>query len=87
MKALRINLERIQVILHELSRGSMCRTRLEKRFVQKTSGSLATFKATFRFLVEDGCIEKCSAEHRAPFRITEKGKAFLAWRVTNEQGR
>jgi DNA-binding PadR family transcriptional regulator len=81
MKAYRVNLERMRVILLELSRGSVCRTGLEKRFVKKTSGSPATFEATFRFLVEDGCIEKCGFEHRAPFRITEKGKAFLAWRA------
>jgi predicted transcriptional regulator len=80
MKLLRTHLERIRVILRELSRSSMRRTRLEKRFIQKTSGSPANFKTTFRFLVEDGCIEKCGAERRAPFRITEKGKAFLDWR-------
>jgi DNA-binding PadR family transcriptional regulator len=81
MKAYRVNLERMRVVLLELSRGSACRTCLEKRFVKKTSGSPATFEATFRFLVEDGCIEKCRTEHRAPFRITERGKAFLAWRA------
>jgi DNA-binding PadR family transcriptional regulator len=81
MKVLKENIERMRAVLCALSRGSMSRTALEKRFVQKTSGSPATFEATFRFLVEDGCIEKCGVEHRAPFRMTEKGKAFLAWRA------
>ena len=87
MKAFKGNLERVRVVLRELSRGSMTYTALGKRFVQKTSGSSATFEATFRFLVEDECIEKCGLEQRAPFRITDKGKAFLAWRACNEQDR
>lgn len=86
MKALKENIERMRVVLCELSHGSLSYTALGKRFIQKTSGSIANFESTFRFLVEDGNIEKCGFEHRAPFRITHKGKAFLAWRASNEQG-
>ncbi len=87
MKALKENIERMRVVLCELSQCSLTYTALGKRFIQKTSGSIANFESSFRFLVEDGCIEKCSVEYRAPFRITQKGKAFLAWRASNEQGR
>lgn len=84
METLRKHIERMRVVLCELSQGSLSRTVLEIRFIQKTCGSKAAFTFTFKFLVADGCIEKCGVEHRAPFRITEKGKAFLVWRGSND---
>jgi predicted transcriptional regulator len=81
VKLFEARLERMRVILNDLSRSPLSYTALGRRFVQKTSCSFLTFGATFRFLVEDGCVEKCGVEYRAPYHITKKGEAFLAWRA------
>lgn len=67
------------VILQELSREPVRRVVLQRR-VQPKGVSCATFDAVFEFLVDDGNIRKCGDEHRAPFRVTDKGLKFLSWR-------
>jgi DNA-binding PadR family transcriptional regulator len=67
------------VILRELSREPIGRTALQER-VERKGVTRATFDAVFEFLVRDRSIEKSRPEHKAPFRITEKGLKFLAWR-------
>ncbi len=69
-----------EAILKTLSYGPMRRTALEKRLFRTKDISYACFSGMFAFLVIDGDIEKESAEKTAPFRITEKGRLFLAWR-------
>ena len=71
------------MVLRELSREPLSYSVLEKRSRSQGEMSYACFESIFRFLVEDGDVEKCGREHRAPFRITEKGKAFLAWRASS----
>ncbi|MEM2107832.1 MAG: hypothetical protein QXL10_00910 [Candidatus Bathyarchaeia archaeon] len=65
-----------KVILREVSREPCSRTFLAKRFIQ-ASGSPASFETLFRFLRANGYVEKVSDEHRAPYRITERGRKFL----------
>jgi predicted transcriptional regulator len=55
------------------SRGSTSRTKLEKGFPE----SHASFNNVFDFLRTAGYVAKASAEHRAPYTITEKGRRFL----------
>jgi predicted transcriptional regulator len=74
-------LEFARAVLRELSHGPLSHTDLEKRSRSRGEMSYACFERIFRFLVEDGDVEKCGPEHCAPFRITEKGKAGLAWRA------
>jgi hypothetical protein len=68
-----------EVILSELSREPLCHSVLSDKACLK-GVSHGSFEAAFAFLVADGDVEKCGSAHRAPFRITEKGKQFLAWR-------
>jgi hypothetical protein len=84
MNDLKTRLGFARVVLRELSREPLSRTNLEKRSRSRGEMSYACFWGIFRFLVEDGDVEKCGSEHRAPFRLTERGKAFLAWRATGE---
>ncbi len=76
MKNLEERLKYAKVILREVSREPLGRTALCKRFVV-ASGSPASFDGIMRFLVRNGYIEKVLAEHRAPYRITDRGKRFL----------
>lgn len=76
--------ERLQVaeaILRELSRASLRRVDLEKRVLKATDFTHTSFDTMFAFLVCDGDLEKASADHFAPFRLTNRGKDFLAWRA------
>jgi predicted transcriptional regulator len=70
-----------EAILKTLSYAPMRRTALEKKVFRTKDISYACFSGMFAFLVIDGDIEKVSAEKTAPFRLTEKGKSFLAWRA------
>ena len=81
-RALRVRLEFARVVLRELSREPVSYSVLEKRSRLHGEMSYACFEGIFRFLVEDGDVVKCGPEHRAPFRITEKGEAFLVWRAS-----
>lgn len=65
-----------KVILRELSKQPLGRTKLERKAVIHC-GSRSKFESLFAYLLENGYIEKSSEKHRAPYRITEKGKRFL----------
>ncbi|MCW4017353.1 MAG: hypothetical protein NWF00_01505 [Candidatus Bathyarchaeota archaeon] len=65
-----------KTVLHELRRQPLCRTELEKRTVRRL-GTHASFEGIFRFLVQGGYVQKSGQEHRAAYRITEKGAKFL----------
>jgi hypothetical protein len=69
-------LERMRLVLRELSKGSLSRRTLESRFTRKFE-SPAAFESTFLFLIRDGRVEKSGSEHRAPYRITERGQKML----------
>jgi predicted transcriptional regulator len=73
-------LEVAEVILKALSVGSLRRTALEKRVFRSRDISRSSFDSMFAFLVSDGDVEKDGVERLAPFRLTERGKAFLVWR-------
>ena len=73
-------LEVAAIILKEVSRGPIRRIALEKRVLRAHDVSYSCFNSLFDFLLIDGDIEKVSQDKFAPFQITEKGKAFLAWR-------
>ena len=51
-------------------------TWLCKKFV-RASGSPASFESIFRFLKINGYVEKVSAGHCAPYRLTARGRRFL----------
>ena len=65
-----------KTVLHELSRQHLCRTDLEKKTVKKI-GTHATFEGIFRYLVQNGYVQKSEQKHRAPYLITEKGLKLL----------
>lgn len=68
-----------KIILLELSKKPLQYSVLrDKAKVKGVTPSI--FASAFAFLVADGDVEKCGSAHRAPFRVTERGKAFLAWR-------
>lgn len=69
-----------EIILHELSWGCLHRADLERRVFKRDIGR-SSFDGMFAFLVSDGDIQKAGLECRAPFRLTEKGQKFLAWRA------
>ena len=70
----RLNLAKI--VLHELDKTPTSRTQLEKRATREY-GTHASFESIFHFLKENGYLEKTAQIHRAPYRITEKGKKLL----------
>jgi len=76
MRRLNERLRLAKTVLKELSRQSLCRTELEKRTVKKL-GTHATFEGIFRYLVQNGYIQKSEQKHRAPYVITEKGLKLL----------
>ena len=69
-------LERMRLVLRELSKGSLSRRSLESRFTRRFE-SPAAFESTFLFLVRDGRVAKSGPEHRAPYCITERGRRML----------
>ncbi len=76
MKNLRERLHLAKVVLKELSKQSLRRTELEKRTVRKF-GTHATFEGIFRYLVQNGYVQKSEQKHRAPYVISEKGLKLL----------
>jgi len=76
MRRLHERLRLARTVLKELSRQSLCRTELEKRTVRKL-GTHATFEGIFRYLVENGYVQKSEQKHRAPYLLTEKGLKLL----------
>jgi hypothetical protein len=69
-------LERMRLVLRELSKSPLSRRTLESRFTRRFA-SPAAFESTFLFLVRDGRIAKSGPEHRAPYCITERGRKML----------
>jgi predicted transcriptional regulator len=66
-----------KIVLAELNKvGGLRRTDLEKHIIIKY-GTHATFDNVLGFLKERGYVEKASAKHTGPYRITERGKRFL----------
>jgi DNA-binding PadR family transcriptional regulator len=65
-----------RTVLKELSRRPLFRTELEKRTVRKV-GTHATFESIFRYLVQNGYVQKSQEKHRAEYIITEKGTKLL----------
>ena len=76
MRRLSERLHLAKIVLNELRKSSLGRTELEKRTVKK-SGTHSTFEGIFRYLVENGYVQKSGHEHRAPYVITEKGLKLL----------
>jgi predicted transcriptional regulator len=76
VKNLEERLKYAKLILREVSCENLGRTALCKRFVQ-ASGSPASFDGLMRFLVRNGFVEKSGSRHRAPYRLTERGRRFL----------
>jgi DNA-binding PadR family transcriptional regulator len=76
MRRLDDRLHLAKTVLHELSRQHLCRTDLEKKTVKKI-GTHATFEGIFRYLVQNGYVQKSEQKHRAPYLITEKGLKLL----------
>ena len=72
-----------KIVLGELKRQPLRRSMLEKRTVMHC-GTHASFEGIFRFLLDEGFVEKTSHEHTAPYRITAKGLRFLEG-LTSEQ--
>ena len=73
MRSLRERLSLAKVVLDELSKQSLSRTELGRRTVRKC-GTHATFEGIFRYLVQNGYVQKSRAQKRAPYCITEKGR-------------
>jgi hypothetical protein len=69
-------LERIRLVLRELSRRPLSRVELETRFLQKFY-SPSAFEGTFMFLIRNGRIQKSGPEYRSPYIITERGTKLL----------
>ena len=69
-------LERMRLVLRELSKSPLSRRSLESRFTHRFE-SPAAFESTFLFLINNGRIEKSGSEHRAPYHITERGRRML----------
>jgi DNA-binding PadR family transcriptional regulator len=76
MRSLSDRLQLAKTILRELSRQPLNRTELEKRTTRRF-GTHATFDGMFHFLVQGGYVQKREQKHRAAYRITEKGAAFM----------
>jgi DNA-binding PadR family transcriptional regulator len=69
-------LDRMRLVLRELSRRPLSRIELQSRFFQKFD-SPSAFEGTFLFLVRDGRIRKGGPEYRSPYTITERGQKLL----------
>lgn len=69
-------LERMSLVLRELSRRPLSRIELQTRFLQKV-GSPSAFECTFMFLVRNGRIQKSGSEYRSPYMITDSGIELL----------
>jgi DNA-binding PadR family transcriptional regulator len=69
-------LERMRLVLRELSKGALSRRTLESRFTHRFE-SPAAFESTFMFLLRDGRVTKSGTQHRAPYSITDRGRKML----------
>jgi predicted transcriptional regulator len=80
MKELSQRLHVASIILEVLSKGSARRSELEKRIFHSSDITLSRFRCIMAFLLQDGDIVKLEGDRFTPYKITEKGEAFLAWR-------
>lgn len=71
----KLNLAKI-VLQQLLRRGPLSRTEINKRCIMKC-GTPSKCSSMFAYLVQNGYVEKTAQRHRAPYRITEKGRKFL----------
>jgi hypothetical protein len=69
-------LERMCLVLRELSLRPLSRNELQSRVLQKFD-SPSAFEGTFMFLVRNGRIQKGGPEYRSPYAITENGNKLL----------
>ena len=69
-------LERMGLVLRELSRRPLSRIELQSRFLQKFY-SPSAFEGTFMFLIRNGRIQKGGPKYRSPYTITERGQKLL----------
>jgi len=76
MRRLQERLHLAKIVLRELTKTPLGRTELEKRTVRKF-GTHSTFEGIFRYLVQNGYVQKSGEKHRAPYVITEKGRKLL----------
>ena len=76
MRRLNDRMDLAKTVLRELSKEHLCRTELENRTVRK-KGTHATFEGIFRYLVQNGYIQKSDQKHRARYIVTEKGAKLL----------
>ncbi len=76
MRNLTDRLRITKAILRFLSWQPASRSELT-HFAIKHGGSYASFNALLDFAVTSGYVEKSGPEHRAPYRITEKGLKML----------
>jgi predicted transcriptional regulator len=76
MRRLTERMDLAKIVLKELNRQPLCRTRLEQLTVRK-AGTHASFEGIFRYLVQDGYVQKSGPKHRAAYMLTEKGAKLL----------
>lgn len=69
-------LDRMCLVLRELSRRPLSRVELQSRFMQKFD-SPSAFEGTFVFLVRDRRVQKSGPEYRSPYVITQRGQKLL----------
>lgn len=69
-------LERMRIILHDLSFRSWSRIDLQVRFIKRADAP-TSFERIFFFLVKDGRIKKCDSAPHSPYCITERGSKLL----------
>jgi predicted transcriptional regulator len=76
MSRLKDRMNLAKSVLKELEKQNLRRTELENRTLRKL-GTHATFEGMFRFLIQNGYVQKSGQKHRAPYVLTEKGAKFL----------
>jgi len=76
MRRMRERLYLAKIVLNELRKCPLGRTELEKRTVRRF-GTHGTFEGIFRFLFQNGYVQKSGRKHRSPYVITEKGLKLL----------
>lgn len=69
-------LERMNLLLRELSQRPLSRRELQTKFLRKVD-SPSAFEGTILFLIRDGRIRKSGSEYRSPYVITERGQLLL----------
>jgi len=75
-RTLQERLRLAKIVLNELRRSPLRRTELEKRTVMHC-GTHGTFESIFKYLLQNGYVQKSGQRQRDPYVITEKGQKFL----------